>query len=143
MSGPVVFLADSIGQQTPIRIERNFTVNDASGAAASFDPMLQTWLGGYDAAHIPLITRFNMRGIPPGNYHLFLYGGQKDGTGGTDFHVQLNTEPPMIKSILPVSETQFVENDNYARFDLVLHSARDVIRVAVVGFLNGLQLQRL
>lgn len=109
----------------------------------SFDEMLRTYLGGYSASHVPKTTSFNLRGIPTGTYELYLYGAQQDALlTGTDFYVQVNSEPPVLKTVSGVPVIKFEENTNYSLFNLVL-SASDVVHVTVVGYLNGLQLKRI
>jgi len=109
----------------------------------SFDEMMRTYLGGYSASHVPKTTSFNLRGIPTGTYALYLYSSQQDRTTltGTDFYVQVNSATPVLKTVSGVPVIKFEENTNYSLFNLVL-SAGDVVRVTVVGYLNGLQLKR-
>jgi hypothetical protein len=136
---PVVFLLDYAQADTTIWLERQSMVAD-KGTSAWFDPMLSRWAGAYSGGS-PLENTFSLRGVPAGNYVLYLYANQGTLPDTSTFYVSVNDGAPTVKSNTPTVTAAFVENANYVKFNLSL-SQESIIHIKAYGFLAGLQLFR-
>ena len=140
-AAPDQWLFDYLNRQTTIRLEKVAPLSADAGTQASFDAMLSTYVGGYDFLSVPIENTFKLKGIPAGNYELYLYGITKLDLLPTDFYVTVNQGAPIALSLTPTLPSSFVEGDNYVVQNLVL-SANDIVTVKAVGYLSGLQLRR-
>jgi len=138
---PFQWLHDYRGAKTSVRLEKVAPLSTDAGSHASFDSMLATYVGGYDMFSVPITNEFNLKGIPPATYTLFLYADTTSGPNATDFYVSVNAGAPTVLTNAPTGAGTFVENDNYVKVNLVL-SSDDVVAVKANGFLSGLQLKR-
>ncbi len=136
-SGEVVLpLNDAAGTLSSIFLERIAPLYSAAGSAASWDAMLQFWVGGY-AGPTPYTNLFRLRGMAPGSYKLYLYSNQ----GGTTFYAAVNTDTPVAKTNNPTGSSAFIEDRNYVVYDLTVPAGGSIYFKAV-GYLSGLQLKR-
>jgi hypothetical protein len=136
---PVVFLLDYAQANSTIWLERQSMVAD-KGTSAWFDPMLSRWAGAYSGG-TPLENTFSLRGVPAGNYVLYLYANQGTPPDISTFYVSVDDGAPTVKSNTPTGTAAFVENANYVKFNLSL-GAESIIHIKVYGFIAGLQLFR-
>jgi hypothetical protein len=137
---PVAFLLDHAEADTTVWLERQSMVADR-GTSAWFDPMLSRWAGAYSGA-TPLENTFSLRGVPAGDYTLYLYANQGTLPDTSTFYVSVNEDAPTVKSNAPTGIAAFVEDANYVAFDLSL-SEESVIHITSYGFIAGLQLFRI
>lgn len=139
---PVVQLRDSNGDRSVIRLERVEALTDDAGSSAEFDPMVSTWVGGFDGSMVPITNTFRLTGIPPGSYNLYLYASPAGAT--TDFYLSVNSASPTLKTALcNTGLTSFVLDDNYVAYENLVLSEGDVLTISASGALAGLQILRI
>jgi hypothetical protein len=134
------FLNDYRGQKTKVYFERGSLTSNA-GTSAFFDPMLSSWIGGYSGM-TPLENTFTLRNLPGGTYRLYLYANGGTTTDPSTFYVAVDGGSPVPQTNAPTLATDWVENENYVRFDSLAVSNHGRIEVRVYGYLSGLQLER-
>ena len=93
---PVIPLRDSNGNRSVIKLERVEPLTADAGAGAEFDPMLSTWVGGFDGFMVPVSNTFRLTSIPPGAYNLYLYASPAGAP--TDFYAAVNSASPILKT---------------------------------------------
>lgn len=134
------FLNDFRGVATKVYYERGL-LTSAAGDTPFFDPMLSSWVGGYNGA-TPLLNSFTVRNLPAGVYDLYLYSNGGATSDQTTFYVSVNYGVPQTKTITPTGVNAWVEDENYAKFGSLTIPSRGAITVSAYGYLAGLQLQR-
>lgn len=139
---PVVQLRDSNEDRSVVRLERVETLTDDAGSSAEFDPMVSTWVGGFDGFLVPISNTFRLTSIPPGAYNLYLYASPAGAP--TDFYVAVNSASPTLKTAAcNTGLTSFVLDDNYVVYENMVLSEGDVLSISASGALAGLQLLRI
>lgn len=139
-SAPTLPLLDYSGTAGPVWLERLNPMLAISGSTASWDEMLASWLGGY-AGSTPYTNTFNIRGLPPGGYSVYLYANQAMGLAASTFMVSVNGGTPTSLSNSPTTTPVFLNGENYVVFSVVLPYAGK-ITVSSIGYLSGLQVIR-
>ncbi len=136
-SGDVVVpLNDATGALSSVFLERIAPLYSAAGSEASWDAMLQRWVGGY-AGPVPYVNLFRLRGMAAGDYELYLYSNQ----AGTTFYAAVNSGTPVAKANNPTASAALFEDRNYVVFALTV-PAGGYIYFKAVGYLSGMQLKR-
>jgi hypothetical protein len=136
----LVPLKDYQQRARKIYLERVAPLSAVSGVAASWDAMLGTWIGGYSGI-TPYVNTFKLRGLPSGNYTLYLYSDQGTVPSVSYFQVTVGTTT-LTGNTNPTGALSFLENDNYVAFDLSL-GYRSVVEITASGYLAGLQIRRM
>jgi len=137
---PVLCLQTYANERSPVILERIAPLYSAAGSGASWDDMLETWVGGY-LGPVPYENTFRIRNLPAGNFDLYLYANEGTFPTASTFYVAVNAGLPTSQSNNPVVTPVFVEGSNYVKFSLVV-PANGYITFKAVGYLSGLQLQR-
>lgn len=139
---PVIPLRDSNGNRSVIKLERVDPLTADADSSTEFDPMVSTWVGGFDGFMVPVSNTFRLTRVPPGSYNLYLYASPAGAP--TDFYVSVNSASPTLKTAAcNAGLSSFVNNDNYVVYENLVLSEGDVLTISVSGALAGLQLLRI
>jgi hypothetical protein len=133
----LVPLRTYLNAPSKVFLERVVPLTSFASAGASWDAMLASWVGGYSGP-TPFVNAFNLRGLPRGNYGLYLYAEQGTTPLTSIFQVTVDGSA-QTATLNPTGVSSFVENDNYAYFELNL-SARSAVEIVANGYLSGLQI---
>lgn len=132
-TSPVFTLDSFSGEELPLRIERLIEpAIGQTGSTVQFDPMLSTWIGGFDGM-TPVETLFALRHLPAGPVSIILYAHDE-----SEFTVEVDGVPT-VQSVTGGAATNFEDGVNYRRFDLVL-PYRAYVTVSAQGYLSGMTL---
>lgn len=139
---PVILLRDSNGSRSVIKLERVEPLTSEAGSSVEFDPMISTWVGGFDGFMVPITNQLRLTSIPPGAYNLYVYASPAGAQ--TDFYVAVNSASPTLKTAAcNTGLTSFVLDDNYVVYENLVLSEGDVLTISASGALAGLQLLRI
>ena len=134
------FLNDFNGQATKVWFERGI-LTAAAGQTPFFDPMLSSWVGGYNGI-TPRLNSFTLRNLPAGTYDLYIYSNGGATVASSTFYCSVNHAVPTVKTATPTVMPAFVEDANYVKFAALVVPSKGNITVSAYGYLAGLQLQR-
>jgi len=139
---PAIPLRNSSGSRSVVRLERIDPLTADADAGSEFDPMLSTWVGGFDGFMVPITNHFRLTGVLPGSYNFYLYASPAGAP--TDFYVAVNSASPVLKTAACTPGlTNFVLDDNYVVYENLVLSEGDVLTFSASGALAGLQLLRI
>ena len=136
----LVPLKDYRQRSSKVFLERVAPLSAVSGVAAGWDEMLGTWIGGYSGM-TPYVNTFRLRGLPSGDYTLYLYSDQGTTPNVSYFQATVGGTT-LTGNTNPTGALSFLENDNYVAFDLSL-GYRSVVEITTSGYLAGLQMRRI
>lgn len=139
-SDPAIYLKDYRGVELPVRLEKVAPLTSDSGSELFFDPMLSTYIGGYSGMSA-LVNTFVIRGLPAGNYLLYLYANNGTVPDTSSFQVTVLGGSPDTRGTTPTSEADWVEDRNYVLFALAV-TAGQTVTVQASGYLAGMQLRQ-
>lgn len=139
-SAPALYLNSYEGQRSPVFLERVAPQFSAASSTSSWDDMLKCWIGGY-VGPVPYENTFRLRNLPAGQYSLYLYANQGTFPSTSTFYASVNTASPTSLSVSTTIVHAFSENKNYVKFSLTV-PARGYITFKAVGYLSGMQLER-
>lgn len=139
-SEAVVHLYDYAENRSSVVLERIAPLGTESGTGFSWDEMLRFWIGSY-SGFVPYENSFRLRGMPAGDYRLYLYADQGALPYASAFYVAVGSGSAVEKTNNPSGDVSFVENRNYVVYELTLASGES-ITVRSVGYFSGLQLIR-
>lgn len=136
---PLVPLNDYQGRHSKVFLERVLPLSSAAGAATSWDPMMATWVGGYTGS-TPYVNTFGLRGLPRGNYTIYLYSEQGSPPHVSYFQVTVDGYTQTGQTN-PTGASAFSSGENYVAFDISL-GYRSVVLFTTSGYLSGMQIKR-
>ena len=139
---PYIYLKNAQQEDTPIWLERIAPLVSNNGVTASWNGMLQSWIGGYSMGGVPYDSVFRLHGLPPGTYDLYLYSNQTFSGDGSDYYVQVDAGPVLHAAVAPTATTNWAQNDNYVLFGNLDIVPGSTIRIEVLGYIAGLQVRR-
>lgn len=123
-----------------VLLERVAPLFSAAGSGTSWDSMLKTWIGGY-LGPVPYENTFKLRGLPAGNYNLYLYADRGSAPAASTFYAAVNAGTPTALANTPFATTVYTQNCNYVVYNFSVPLGGSITFKAV-GYLSGLQLQR-
>jgi hypothetical protein len=138
---PVLHLSDYAGNRNQVLLERVAPMLSAANSGLSWDAMLARWIGGY-LGPVPYENIFRLRNVPPGTYTLYLYANAGTLGSASTFYVSINSGTPTVLTNNPVLTPAFIEHYNYVKIDVTL-ARNDALTIKTIGYLSGLQLQRI
>src|SRR5271157_307866 len=134
-----LFLNDYHGSPTKVFLERDL-LTASSGVASFFDPMLNSWVGGYTGV-TPKLNSFTVRNLPKGTYDVYVYANGGTTSDPSTVYTSVNGGAPLMQTINTTGATGWVENGNYVHTQQIVPPAGQLIFV-VYGYLSGIQLLR-
>jgi hypothetical protein len=133
------FLKDVIGTPSKVYFER-LRMSGQGGISPFFDPMLSSWVGGYQGP-TPLINTFSLRNLPAGLYDVYVYTNGGATADPTVVYFSSDTSAPTWQRATPTLNAGWIEGANYLKESLNV-ARRGKVTLLVYGYLAGLQLDR-
>jgi len=136
---PSVPLLDYRGKPSKVSLRRVIEDN-FYGSSAEFDPMLSTYYGGWSGS-TPRQQWYDIRGLAPGSYDIYVYANQKSGSYTSIISMAVAGSLPTTKVPLSTTQAAWIEDYNYVKFTKTL-GVGDYLTFEVLGYIGGLQITR-